>query len=92
MHKLNNGIHACVFPTRCGTRWIAERLFNNRLLDYAAPTHEFVVDEYDSSLQNIMFVRNPFTRIASAYFHEIRKIGYMTFESFLISLIPKPFE
>ena len=28
-------------------------------------------------------VRNPFTRIASAYFHEIRKTGYMTFESFL---------
>jgi len=67
MHKLNNGIHACVFPTRCGTRWIAERLFNNRLLDYAAPTHEFVVDEYDSSLQNIMFVRNPFTRERSIF-------------------------
>ena len=67
MHKLNNGIHACVFPTRCGTRWIAEKLFNNKLLDYAAPNHMINLDEYDSNLQNIMFVRNPFTRERSIF-------------------------
>ena len=29
------------------------------------------------------FVRNPFTRIASAYFHETRKTQHMSFEHFL---------
>lgn len=67
MHKLNNGIHACVFPTRCGTRWIAQKLFENKLLDYAAPNHILDDKEYDSNLQNIMFVRNPFTRERSIF-------------------------
>lgn len=67
MHKLNNGIHACVFPTRCGTRWIAQKLFENKLLDYAAPNHVLDTNEYDSNLQNIMFVRNPFTRERSIF-------------------------
>lgn len=67
MHKLNNGIHACVFPTRCGTRWIAKKLFDHKLLDYAAPHHMIDLDEHDSNLQNIMFVRNPFTRERSIF-------------------------
>ena len=67
MHKLNNGIHACVFPTRCGTRWIADKLFKNQLLDYYAPSHILDTTQYDSNLQNIMFVRNPFTRERSIF-------------------------
>jgi|TARA_B100001094_G_scaffold315541_1_gene355635 hypothetical protein len=67
MHKLNNGIHACVFPTRCGTRWIGKKLFDHNLLDYAAPHHMFDLNEFDSNLQNIMFVRNPFTRERSIF-------------------------
>lgn len=67
MHKLNNGIHACVFPTRCGTRWIANKLFEHKFLDYSAPHHMFDLNEYDCNLQNIMFVRNPFTRERSIF-------------------------
>lgn len=67
MHKLNNGIHAFVFPTRCGTRWIGQLLFENKLLDYVAPNHHLDIKEYDEKLQNIMFVRNPFTRERSIY-------------------------
>ena len=67
MHKLNNGIHACVFPTRCGTRWIAQKFFQNDLLDYIAPNHFFDDSQYDKNLQNIMFVRNPFIRERSIF-------------------------
>jgi hypothetical protein len=67
MHKLNNGIHAFVFPTRCGTRWLGQILFEHKLLDYIAPNHFLDIKEYDQNLQNIMFVRNPFTRERSIY-------------------------
>ena len=89
MHKLNNGIHACVFPTRCGTRWIAQTLFDNNLIDYTAPNHEFDINQYDKNLQNIMFVRNPFTRERSIYrwYKVIKEKEYkdITFEEFVNS-------
>ena len=74
MHKLNNGIHTFVFPTRCGTRWLGQLLFKHKLLDYVAPNHLIDVNEYDKNLQNVMFVRNPFARERSI--HRWRKTVY----------------
>ena len=66
MHILNNGTHALVFPPRCGTRWIAEKLYHKNLINTFGPSHDF---KYDSSadVKIFMFVRNPFTRERSVY-------------------------
>jgi len=66
MHILNNGTHALVFPPRCGTRWIAEKLYHNKLINTFGPHHNF---NYDSSadVKIFMFVRNPFTRERSVH-------------------------
>ena len=66
MHILNNGTHALVFPPRCGTRWIAEKLYHKNLINTFGPNHDF---KYDSSadVKIFMFVRNPFTREGSVY-------------------------
>ena len=66
MHILNNGTHALVFPPRCGTRWIAQKLYHKNLINTFGPHHDF---KYDSTpdVKIFMFVRNPFTRERSVH-------------------------
>lgn len=89
MHILNNTNIACVFPTRCGTRWISSYLHNYGFLDYSAPNHSF-----DSSLADnktiIMFVRNPFIRERSIFRwqHAIKNIPEgTTFDDYINNYI-----
>ncbi len=65
MHVLNNGTHALVFPPRCGTRWIAEKLYHKGLIDTFGPHHDFTYEKTDAKI--FMFVRNPFTRERSIH-------------------------
>jgi len=78
MHILNDGKHALVFPARCGTRWIAEKLYDHKLLPTKGPHHRF---EWDDSVdvEIFMFVRNPFIRERSIHRWFV-ETGAKTFE------------
>ena len=88
MHFLNNGKHALVFPPRCGTRWIAGLLHDNKLLNTRGPHHNFYWEE-KPNVKTFMFVRNPFTRERSLHrwLAETRKIDIdeFTFEDYVDS-------
>jgi hypothetical protein len=80
MHFLNNGKHALVFPARCGTRWIAEKLYNNKILNTLGPHHRFEWDDSGYDVEIFMFVRNPFIRERSIY-RWFAETGQITFEN-----------
>lgn len=85
MHLLNDGIHACVFPPRCGTRWIAEQLYELKMIDTKGPHHHMILEE-KGDVKILMFVRNPFFRERSLYrwLSETSQIdsNIMTFEDY----------